>query len=365
MINVTKTYLPNLEKFKEYVEKIYTSGQVTNNGSLVRELEDRLSKYLGVNNIIIVANGTLALEVAYKALNLSGQVITTPFTFIATASSLKSSNLMPVFADIDPKTFNIDPGKIENLITEKTSALLPVHVFGAPCNVEEISAIASRNNLKVIYDACHTFGVNLINDNGDLNSILNYGDISTLSFHATKLFHTIEGGAIVTNDNQLAEKIRLIINFGISGPSKIELLGINAKMNEFQAAMGLCVLDDIDEIFLKRQTIYERYLNSLCGCVQMQTIDKRMTQNFSYFPALFANEKELLDVEFALNKANIFPRRYFHPSLDTLDFLSKTQVCEVSRDIASRILCLPIYPELTSQDQNQIINLIQQNLSNK
>ena len=226
MIPVTKPYLPNKAKYQAYVDKIYESGWLTNNGSLVRELEERLTHYLGVKNLILVANGSLALQVAYKALNLSGEVITTPFSFVATTNTLLWEGLTPVFADNNPRTFNIDPQQIEAQITPKTSALLPVHVFGNPCEVEAIQAIADKHQLKVIYDAAHAFGSEYKNQ-----SVLNYGDISTLSFHATKLFHTIEGGAVITNDDELAKKIRLLINFGITGPSSIEGLGTNAKMN--------------------------------------------------------------------------------------------------------------------------------------
>ena len=240
MINVTKTYLPDKEKYKKYIDEIYENCWVTNNGTLVQKLEKRLAEYLGVKNIVLVSNGTVALEIAYRTLGLKGFVITTPFSFVATTSSLITNQLLPIFADIEKNTFNINPKKIEKLITLNTSAILSVHVFGNACNVEEINKIASKYNLRVIYDAAHAFDVKYKEQ-----SILNYGDISTLSFHATKLFHTIEGGALIINDDELVQKARYLINFGIKNQEEIPHLGTNAKMNEFEAAMGLCVLDDM------------------------------------------------------------------------------------------------------------------------
>lgn len=353
MIPVTKPYLPNKAKYQTYVDRIYESGWLTNNGSLVRELEERLTQYLGVNNLILVANGSLALQVAYKALNLTGEVITTPFSFVATTNTLLWEGLTPVFADINPRTFNIDPQQIEAQITSKTSALLPVHVFGNPCEVEAIQAIANKHQLKVIYDAAHAFGSEYKNQ-----SVLNYGDISTLSFHATKLFHTIEGGAVITNDDELAKKVRLLINFGITGPNSIEMAGTNAKMNEFEAAMGLCVLDEIETVKVGRQQVWQTYQKELQEQVEFQQWNEQGENNYAYAPVLFKSEAELLVAEAKLKENNILPRRYFYPSLDTLDYLNSKQVCNHSRSIASRILCLPIYPNLGTGDVNKIINNI-------
>ena len=248
MINVTKSYLPNIEKYKNYIDEIYKTAWLTNQGPLVQKLEKRLAQYLGVKNIVLVSNGTIALEIAYRALDLKGEVITTPFSFVATTSSLVTNRLTPIFVDIDEKTFNLSPKNIEEKITSKTSAILPVHVFGNACEVEEIEQIANKHNLKVIYDAAHAFDVKYKD-----NSVLNYGDISTLSFHATKLFHTIEGGALIINDDELVQKVRYLINFGIKSPTEIPHLGTNAKMNEFEAAMGLCILDDIEDIKTNRK----------------------------------------------------------------------------------------------------------------
>ncbi len=357
MINVTKTYLPNKEKYKQYVDEIYENGWLTNNGPLVQRLEKRLAEYLGVKNIILVSNGTIALEIAYRTLGLTGFVITTPFSFVATTSSLVTNNLLPIFADIDENTLNLNPKNIERLITPNTSAILPVHVFGNACEVEQIEKIANKYNLKVIYDAAHAFDVKYKD-----KSVLNYGDISTLSFHATKLFHSIEGGALIINDDNLVQKARYLINFGIENPESIPHLGTNAKMNEFEAAMGLCVLDDIEEIKEKRKVISQTYKNELKDLITFQEQNQDASENYSYVSIVFKSEEELLRVQKALNEKQIFPRRYFYPSLDTLDYIEPKQECKISRDISKRILCLPIFAELTQDEQNLIINTIKKNL---
>lgn len=362
MIPVTKAYLPNKEKYQSYVDGIYDSGWLTNNGSLLQELEKRLAKHLGVKHLICVANGSLALQLAYKALDLKGEVITTPFSFAATTSTLAWEGLTPVFADIDAGSFNLDPNNIAPLISDKTSAVVPVHVFGNPCNVEAIQAMADKHHLKVIYDAAHAFGVDYTDSNGETQSALNYGDISTLSFHATKLFHTIEGGAVITNDDQLAKKIRLLINFGITSPTTIGPIGTNAKMNEFEAAMGLCVLDEIDIIKIHRERIWKTYQQELTGRVEFQTWNPQSQNNHAYAPVLFESEDELLKVEVKLKENNIIPRRYFYPSLDALDYLKKNQACSISRAIANRILCLPIYSALNEEKQNAITHVIKEAL---
>ena len=357
MINVTKTYLPNKEKYKKYIDEIYENGWLTNNGPLVQRLEKRLAQYLGVKNIILVSNGTVALEIAYRTLDIKGFAITTPFSFVATTSSLVTNNILPIFADIDQNSFNLDPKNIEKLITQKTSAILPVHVFGNACEVEKIEQIAKKHRLKVVYDAAHAFDVKYKD-----KSILEFGDISTLSFHATKLFHTIEGGAIISNDDELAQKIRYLINFGIKNSTEIAYLGTNAKMNEFEAAMGLCVLDDIEEIKEKRKIIIENYREELKDLVQFQKQNENASENYSYFPIVLKSEGQLLKVQKALNDENIFPRRYFYPSLDTLEYIEPKQECKISRDISKRILCLPIYAELQQYVQDAILKTIKENL---
>ena len=353
MINVTKSYLPNIEKYKSYIDEIYKTAWLTNQGPLVQKLEKRLAQYLGVKNIVLVSNGTIALEIAYRALDLKGEVITTPFSFVATTSSLVTNRLTPIFVDIDEKTFNLSPENIEEKITSKTSAILPVHVFGNACEVEEIEKIAKKSNLKVIYDAAHAFDVKYKD-----NSLLNYGDISTLSFHATKLFHTIEGGALIINDDELVQKVRYLINFGIKNPQEIPHLGTNAKMNEFEAAMGLCILDDIEDIKTNRKKVVENYKIGLESLVTFQKQNEQANENYSYFPIVLENEEELLKIQKVLNDENIFPRRYFYPSLDTLEYIEPKQECIISRDISKRILCLPIYAELEKDVQDVIISTI-------
>ena len=353
MINVTKSYLPNKDKYKSYIDEIYENGWLTNQGPLVQRLETRLAQYLGVKNIVLVSNGTIALEIAYRALDLKGEVITTPFSFVATTSSLVTNKLIPIFVDINEKTFNLNPKNIEKKITSRTSAILPVHVFGNACEVEEIKKIANKHNLKVIYDAAHAFDVKYKD-----KSLLSYGDISTLSFHATKLFHTIEGGALIINDDSLLEKVRYLINFGIKNQEEIPHLGTNAKMNEFEAAMGLCILDDIEDIKTNRKKVVENYKIGLESLVTFQEQNNQASENYSYFPILFKNEEDLSKVQKSLNKENIFPRRYFYPSLDTLEYIEPKQECIISRDISKRILCLPIYAELEKGNQDKIIDII-------
>ncbi|MDQ7062057.1 MAG: DegT/DnrJ/EryC1/StrS family aminotransferase [Sulfurimonas sp.] len=359
MINVTKTYLPNKEKYQKYVDEIFESGLITNSGPKVKELEKRLAKYLGAKNIILVSNGTAALEIAYRTLSLKGFAITTPFSFVATTSSLVTNGISPIFADIDENTLNLNPINIEKLITPHTSAIVPVHVFGNACEVEEIEKIAKKHDLKVIYDAAHAFDVKYKGQ-----SLLNYGDISTLSFHATKLFHTIEGGALIINDDSLVEKARYLINFGIENAESIPHLGTNAKMNEFEAAMGLCVLDDIKIIKEKRKELYEVYKDELKDIVKFQKQNKDSTENYSYFPVVFESEEQLLRVQKVLNENQINPRRYFYPSLDTLGYIEPKQECAVSRDISKKILCLPIYPELRKNEQNMILDILKREIDN-
>ena len=349
----TKTYLPNKDKYKRYVDEIYENGWITNNGPLVKKLEKRLAKYLGVKNLILVSNGTVALEIAYRTLDIKGFAITTPFSFVATTSSLVTNGISPIFADIDEKSLNIDHRNIEKLITQNTSVIVPTHVFGNACEVEEIDSIAKRHNLKVVYDAAHAFNVKYKDE-----SILNYGDISILSFHATKLFHTIEGGALIINDDSLVERARYLINFGIKNSESIPHLGTNAKMNEFEAAMGLCVLDEMELIKEKRKKLYKIYQDKLQDIVIFQEQNVNSTPNYSYFPVVFDSEVQLLKVQKALNEKDLFPRRYFYPSLDTLDYIEPKQICAISRYISKKILCLPIYPELKGDIQINIIDTI-------
>ena len=276
---------------------------------------------------------------------------------MATTSSLVTNNILPIFADIDEQTLNLNPKNIEKLITPNTTAIVPVHVFGNACEVEEIEQIANKHNLKVIYDAAHAFDVRYKEE-----SVLNYGDISTLSFHSTKLFHSIEGGALIINDDELVQKARYLINFGIENAESIPHLGTNAKMNEFEAAMGLCVLDDIEEIKENRKIVSTKYKEELKGLVQFQEQNANASENYSYVSVVLKSEEELLKVQKALNAVDVNPRRYFYPSLDTLEYIEPKQECKISRDISKRILCLPIYAELEENIQNIIIKTIKENI---
>ena len=352
-INVTKTWLPEKEKLYRYIDQIYESDRITNNGPMVQELTKRLQDYLGVKNLLLVTNGTLALQVAYRVLGIEIAAVTTPFTFAATSSSLVWEGIKVQFADIDKRTFCIDPEKIIRTISEDTSGIVPVHVFGNACEIERIDDIAIKKDLKVVYDGSHAFGVRYKG-----KSILSYGNATTLSFHATKLFHTIEGGAIVFKYEEDLKKAQLMINFGIDGPDSIKGLGINAKMSEFQAAMGLCVLDDINIIIEARKKLWNRYLNRLSEKIQFQTW-RADNNNFGYFPVVFSTEKELLIIKDSLNKKDIFPRRYFYPSLHSVDALNKDYFeLNNSDDISKRILCLPLYPGISTRTQSTIIEII-------
>ena len=364
MIPVTKPYLPSREKLDKYIDGIYQRQWLTNNGLLVQELTQRLEEYLGVENLLLVSNGTLALQIAYRALGVSGaapserpEAITTPFTFIATASSLKWDGIEPVFVDIDPETWCLAPGMIEAAITPNTRAIVPVHVFGNACDVEAIDSIAKKHDLKVIYDGCHAFGVKYKGE-----SLLKHGDAATLSFHATKLFHTAEGGAIIFKRKEDLERAKKMINFGITGPETIEEIGINAKLSEFQAAMGLCVLDEIEQNLDARAEVWQRYENALGKTLQLQAKEEALNYNYAYFPVVFDSEERAVRVAAALKEHGVLARRYFYPSLESVECLEAKADQSVSKDIASRILCLPIFCQLGQSDQRTIIALIEAEL---
>lgn len=357
MINVTKTYFPPLEEYTIYLERIWQNEWLTNRGELVLELESKLKKYLKVNSILITTNGTIPIQIALKLLANRGEVITTPFSYVATTSSILWENCTPVFVDIDSEHLTIDETKIEDSITESTTAILATHVFGNPCNIEIIEGIASKHNLKVIYDAAHCFGVEYAG-----KSIFEYGDISTCSFHATKLFHTGEGGAIFSNDTLLMDKIYYSHNFGHNGPLSFHGLGINGKISELQAAMGLAVFSHIDFIIQERKKVVTYYENHL-DFIKIRKMKLRETThwNYSYFPVIFEDEQVLLQVQSALNEQAIFPRRYFYPSLNNLEFIDKIAM-PVSETIAQSILCLPLYVGLTEMELNKICKIINSTL---
>lgn len=350
--------MPNKSEYMQYLDGVWDRNWLTNNGPLVKELEIKLKEYLGINNLLLVGNGTIALQIAIKALELKGEIITTPFSYVASTSSIVWENCKPVFADIDPKNFNIDPGKIEEKITDKTSAILTTHVFGCPCDIGQINKIASTHNLKVIYDAAHAFGTKYKGE-----SIFKCGDISATSFHATKIFHTVEGGAIFSQNRDLINKMKNMRNFGHAGFENFNGLGINGKASEFHAAMGLCNLPEINTVLKKRKEQYLFYREKLDNkSIAFQNIENWDEYNFSYFPIIFNTEAIALQTQKALNENEIFPRRYFYPSLDTLDYLNTSQVMHISRDIAKRVLCLPVYPGLERKDQIAVAKIIIGNL---
>jgi dTDP-4-amino-4,6-dideoxygalactose transaminase len=347
MINVTKSYLPKLEEYVKYLEGIWDRGHLTNHGPLVNELEEKIKEFLGVRHFFFVNNGTIALQIAIKALDLRKDVITTPFSYVATTSCLVWEGCRPVYADIHPQTLTVTAESIEKVLTPETQGILATHVYGNPCPVDDLQNLAQKRGLKIIYDAAHAFGVEYKH-----SSILNYGDISTLSFHATKLFHTIEGGGIVTNNDELAHKISYMRNFGHNGPEAFFGVGINGKSSEFQAAMGLCILPKINEIIERRKHICELYSKELASAgVQFLSIQDHVTKyNYAYFPIVFESEERLLQVKEVLNANEIIPRRYFYPSLNTLSYVENNLHNDVATNISSRVLCLPVYPDLTNEE---------------
>lgn len=349
MLNVTQTFLPPLEEYKNLLERIWDSKWLTNRGKLVCELEESLRRHLEVPNLLAVANGTIALQIAIKALGLKDEIITTPFSYVATVSSIVWEGCTPVFVDIDPDYWTIDENLIEAAITERTSAILATHVFGNPCNVEVIEEIARKHGIKVIYDAAHCFGVKYRG-----SSILNWGDISTLSFHATKLFHTGEGGAIACRDAAIAKDVFDHHNFGHNGPEEFFGLGINGKLSELNAAMGLAVLEHIDVIIAGRKTVCKAYDEFLAGSgLRRIKLREGTDWNFSYYPVLFESEEELLKVREKMNKKEIYPRRYFYPSLNKLPYLSYKKF-PIAEDISRRILCLPLSNTINSFDAERV-----------
>lgn len=364
MIPVTKPYLPDRNKLDKYIDGIYQREWLTNNGPLVQELTHRLEGYLGVKNLLLVGNGTLALQVAYRALGISGvcdreitEAITTPFSFVATTSSLKWEGIEPRFVDIDRKSWCLDPLAIEQAITDRTKGIVPVHVFGNACDVDSIDEIANKHNLPVIYDAAHAFGVIYQG-----KSLLTYGDAATLSFHATMLFHSIEGGGVIFRRKEDFDKAKEIINFGISSSGNIERTGINAKMSEFQAAMGLSVLDDIDLILEKRREIWEAYHFVLRDCYVTQVPSLGEVQNYSYFPVVLNSEKEVEIVVKRLHEKGVMARRYFFPPLNSLPYVDDTSNVSNAADISRRIICLPVYHGLSKDMVADIAKIVRRDM---
>lgn len=357
MINVTKTFLPPIEEYNKLVQRAWDNQWLTNRGELVLELEGKLKKYLEVSNIIVTNNGTVPLQIALKLLGKQGEIITTPFSYVATTAAIVWENCTPVFVDIHPEYLTIDETKIEQAITSKTTAILATHVFGNPCNIDAIEVIAKKYNLKVIYDAAHCFGVQY---NG--KSIFDYGDVSTCSFHATKLFHTGEGGAMFANKADLQHQLFYSHNFGHNGPLEFHGLGINGKISELQAAMGLSILPYMEEIIRERKKVVDFYNENLdLSKVRTLKVRKNSVWNYSYYPVVFENEGQLLEIQKILNGKQIFPRRYFYPSLNTIEY-AKGKFMPISESVVSRILCLPLYVGLLNLELNNIVSLINENL---
>lgn len=354
MIPVTKPFLPPKEEYSKYLDGIWQRNWLTNMGPLAGELEMRLKEYLKVKHLLFVTNGTVALQMAMKALEIKGDVITTPFSFVATTSAIVWEGCNPVFVDIDEHTLNIDPTKIEAAITPTTTAIVATHVYGNPCDVIAIERIAKKHNLKVIYDGAHAFGVEIKG-----KSIFEYGDISACSLHATKLYHSIEGGLVFTNNAALLKKLAFIRNFGFDGPEAFAELGINGKNSEFHAAMGLVNLNHIEAIQNKRKLISDRYDKNLQNHKSVKQIwHKQSENNYAYYPILFESEESMLTAMDFLKKHEIYTRRYFFPSLaNTLPYLEPKNF-EITDKIAKCVMCLPLYPDLSEEEVDLITRLL-------
>jgi dTDP-4-amino-4,6-dideoxygalactose transaminase len=351
-VYVTQSFLPKWDEYEAILKQVWQRGIFTNQGPCVLDLEVKMKEFLGVEFFHYVSNGTIALQLALDALDIkSGEIITTPFSYVATVSSILWERCRPVFVDIEPNYFTIDVNKIEEAITENTKAIMAVHVFGYPCNVEKIQSIANKYNLKIIYDGAHAFGSVYKG-----KSLLSYGDISTCSFHATKLFHTIEGGACIVKDAKVSEKLDLSMRFGHHHETHYQL-GINGKQSEIHAAMGLANFPYIAEIIEDRKRASNLYDHVLDNVVTRPRSMKELEYNYSYYPIVFNNEVELLTTFERLATHKIYPRRYFYPSLNTLPYLDR-QKCPISEDISSRIACLPLYVNIEDSTIEKIANII-------
>ena len=354
MIPVTQPFLPPLEEYQSYLKSIWKRNWLTNNGPFVNKLELRLKEYLDLNHLLFISNGTTALQLAIVALELKGDIITTPFSYVATTSSIVWEGCKPIFVDIDENTLNINTELILDSITEKTTAILATHLYGNPCDINSIQKIAEKYNLKVIYDAAHSFGVKY---NG--KSIYSFGDISVASFHATKLFHTVEGGAVVSQNPDLIKKMSFLRNFGHKGFEDFESIGINGKNSEFHAAMGLTNLKYIDQILAKRKQDFEYYIERLNGLpVRRPKINNNCNYNYSYYPILFENESMLIKSKAELEGHGIFPRRYFYPPLDELPYVESTKL-PVTQSISKRVMCLPLYFDIEKEEIDLIARILQ------
>ena len=359
---VTQPHMPALQDFTQLLAQIWSSRILTNGGPFHQRLESELCEYLGVKHLALFTNATIALVTALQALRVTGEVITTPYSFVATAHSLLWNGIKPVFVDIDPVTLNLDPSKIEAAITPQTTAIMPVHCYGHPCGVAEIQRIADTYGLKVIYDAAHAFGVS---DGG--GSVLRHGDLSVLSFHATKVFNTFEGGAIVCPDAKTKQRIDHLKNFGFVDETTVVATGINGKMSEFQAAFGLLQLRDIDRAIESRRTIYERYraaFEERAGVTCVAEV-RQTRANYSYFPILIDERygRTRDELYLRMREQNVFSRRYFYPLITDFPMYrglpsAARSNLPVARKAADQVICLPIYPALSEEDQQRVIDLV-------
>lgn len=363
-ILVTQPSLPPIDDYAKILSEVFDSGILTHHGPKVQLLESEFKKYFYINgDTTITVNGTFAIQLAIRALNKKQgmEIITTPFSFIATVSSIMWENFIPVFVDIDPKTFNIDANKIEEKITKNTAAILPVHVFSRPCELSQIQQISNKYNVPIIYDAAHAVGVNIYTDGVDAHSIMDYGHMSATSFHATKIFNSGEGGAVFTQNQLYSERLKQHRFFGFDKTKDIVSHGTNAKMTEIHAALGLENLKHIFNVMNRRKYLYGMYMSILQDSVTYQDFNG-IEYNYSYMPVVFKSEEELLKVEKRLNEHNIFPRRYFYPSLNTLTKLGISGECKQSEDIAKRIACLPLYTTLSEESIENICKIIKEQL---
>jgi len=351
---VTTPSLAPLEEYAEYLENIWDSGILTHNGPLVQKLEKRLCEILNLRNMVAVVNGTVALQLPFKAFKLKGEILTTPFSWVATCSSIIWENCTPVFVDIDDKTFNIDPNKIEDAITHRTVGIMPVHVFSNPCDVESIDSLAKKHSIKVIYDAAHALYVDYKG-----KSLMEYGDVSATSFHATKIFNTGEGGACITVDDELHEQLKRIRFFGHDDQKDIVEDGCNGKMTEIHAALGLANINIMEDVLKRRKEIYEIYHAELSGLdfINFQSFDPQ-SYNYSYMPIVFDSEERLLKIDEKLKSQQVYGRRYFYPSLNTIKALGQYTEMTLSESLAKRIFCLPSHQRLTDEIIEQVCNLI-------
>ncbi len=349
MIHVTSPYQPTLAEVFRLFESIWTSKQFTNHGPLYAELNRRLESRAQLQHCY-VSNGTIAIQLLLKALGGFGEVVTTPFSYVATTNAILWEGGTPVFADIDPKTCNADPEAVERAIGPNTKGLLFTHVYGIPCDVEALEKIAEKHGLWLVFDAAHAFDVQYKG-----RSLFSYGTAASASYHATKIFHTVEGGGVYSKDEELMRAVRQLMNFGHTTSETFDRPGINAKNSEFHAAMGLCILPHMPDIIARRKAISERYDAHLPKGLSRPLIPAETEYNYAYYPVFFPDEKSLLDTKAELEKEGIGTRRYFFPSLNTLPYLTATQPCPVAEDIASRVLCLPLYPDLSDEEQAFIL----------